>query len=204
MRPLLLLLGLVLLSCTLVLPLPAQEIEPYQMMSVAFGWGAINPTGETGTDGDAADGNVSIQFGLDTEVRRSPYVSLYARIDADAARVRQHIGLSGGVRLRPLRRGSIRPLAGLGVGLYWLEPRTEAERQLQRSFAPRLEGHVAAEWFAAPGLRFFLEYRLVGARYTAVTQEAGCTPVAACLDVSNEPLLHLAHSGWFGLRLALF
>ena len=145
MRPLSLLLGSVLLSCSLVLPLPAQEVEPYQTLGVAFGWGAVNPTGGTGTAGDAADGGGSIHFGLDTEVRRSPYVSFYARVDADAAEVRQHLGLSGGVRFRPLRRGSVRPVAGLGIGLYWLEPKADVSAVLDRTFALRMEGNVAAE-----------------------------------------------------------
>lgn len=203
MRPLSLLLGSVLLSCSLVLPLPAQEVEPYQTLGVAFGWGAVNPTGGTGTAGDAADGGGSIHFGLDTEVRRSPYVSFYARVDADAAEVRQHFGVSGGVRFRPMRRGSIRPLAGLGVGLYWLEPKTDVGYAVDREFPLRMEGHVAAEWFAAPGLRFFLEYRLAGSRFRAVRRGDG-PPSGPALTVSDEAVLHLAHSGWFGLRLALF
>jgi len=204
MRPLSLLLGSVLLSCSLVLPLPAQEVEPYQTLGVAFGWGAVNPTGELGADGDVADGGGSIHFGLDTEVRRSRYVSLYARVDADAAEVRQHLGLSGGVRVRPLQHGSIRPVAGLGIGIYWLEPKADVSHVLDRMFALRMEGSATAEWLAAPGVRFFLEYRLIGSRYNAVVREPGCTPIGACLLVSNAPLLHLAHSGWFGVRLALF
>lgn len=204
MRRLSRLLGPVLLTSAFVLPLSAQEVEPYQMFSAAFGWGAITPRGDTGLDGDAADGGGSIQFALDLEVRQTPHVFLYARADADAADVRQHLGLSGGVRLRPLRSGSIRPLAGFGVGIYWLEPKIDTAIALEREFTARVDGHVGAEWFAAPGMRFFFEYRLIGSRYAAVVREPGCTPANACLSISSQRVLHLSHTGWFGIRLRMF
>lgn len=204
MRSFSLLLAQTFLAFALALPLAAQEIEPYQTLGMAFGWGAVRPTGDSGGRGAAADGGGSIQFALDTDVRTSPRVSFYARIDADAAEVRQHFGVSGGVRFRPMRRGSIRPLAGLGVGLYWLEPKTDVGYAVDREFPLRMEGHVAAEWFAAPGLRFFLEYRLAGSRFRAVRRGDGPPSGGPALTVSDEAVLHLAHSGWFGLRLALF
>jgi len=204
MRPLSLLLGPVLLTCFLVLPLPAQEIEPYQTLGVAFGWGAIRPTGEKGASGDAADGAGSMHFALDTEIRSSRSVFLYARVDADAAEVRQHFGLSGGVRFRPVRRGTVRPAAGLGVGLYWLEPKTDVSHAVDRELALRMEGHAAAEWFVAPELRFFVEYRLIGSRFSAVTRDSAPPPGDPALSISDDPVLHLAHSGWLGIRLALF
>jgi len=203
MRPLSLLLGLPLLCCCFVLPLAAQEVEPYQLFSAAFGWGAIGPRGGTGTGGDAADGGGSIQFGLDLELRQTAYVFAYVRADADAADVRQHLGLSGGVRIRPLRSGSFRPVIGAGIGVYWLEPKVDVSRVLRREFTPRAEGHAGAEWLAVPGLRLFLEYRLIASRYAAVVREPGCT-TDLCLSLSDEPLLHLAHTGWFGIRLRMF
>lgn len=203
MRPLSLLLGPLLLACCLALPLAAQEVEPYQMFSAAFGWGAIGPRGATGLGGDAADGGGSMQFGLDLELRQGRYVFAYARADADAADVRQHIGLSGGVRVRPLRRGRIRPVVGAGIGLYWLEPKVDLRDVLQREFTPRAEGHVGAEWLAAPGLRLFVEYRLLASRYAALVRQAECT-TDLCLALSVDRLLHLAHTGWFGIRVRMF
>src|SRR5690606_29978286 len=85
-------LGPALLCCLLPLCLSAQEIEPYQMIGAAFGWGAVGPSQDTGLGGDAADAGGSVQFGLDIELRRAPRLYLYGRVDADAAEVRQHLG----------------------------------------------------------------------------------------------------------------
>lgn len=197
-------LGPALLCCLLPLCLSAQEIEPYQMIGAAFGWGAVGPSQDTGLGGDAADAGGSVQFGLDIELRRAPRLYLYGRVDADAAEVRQHLGLSGGIRWRPVREGAIRPVIGFGIGLYWLEPKAITGLALQREFALRGDGHIGAEWLAAPGLRWFIEYRLTASRYRAVAREGDCTPIDRCLSVSDDALLHLAHTGWFGLRIRLF
>jgi hypothetical protein len=205
MRALSRLLGSITLLCCLPPALPAQqEVEPYQMLGAAFGWGAIGPGQDTGIRGDAADAGTSMQFGLELEVRQSPLLYLYGRADADAADVRQHLGLSGGMRIRPLRGRAIRPVAGIGIGLYWLEPKLDATFALEREFALRGEGHVGAEWLAAPGLRWFVEYRLAASRYVAVVRQEDCTPPDRCLALSDERLLHLAHTGWVGIRIKMF
>ena len=181
-----------------------EELPPYQILSVAFGWGAVRPVGHHGLEGRPADGAAGIQFGLDLDVRQTRAVYLYGRLDADAGEVRQHLALSGGLRVRPATGGRLRPHGGAGIGLYWLEPKLDAALAVDRTFALRGEAHVGGEWHAAPGLRAFAEYRLVAARYAAVAREPGCTPTDRCLTVSAGPVLHLGHTGWLGVRLKLF
>ena len=205
MRALSRLLGSITLLCCLSPALSAQqEVEPYQMFGAAFGWGAIGPGQDTGIPGDAADAGASMQFGLELEIKQSSLVYLYGRADADAADVRQHLGLSGGVRLRPFRRRPVRPVAGFGIGLYWLEPKVDTALLLEREFAWRGEAHIGAEWLAVPGLRWFVEYRLAVSRYPAVVEPEICAPPGPCLALSDDRLLHLAHTGWVGIRIKVF
>ncbi|HEY8469106.1 MAG TPA: hypothetical protein VIL18_05660 [Longimicrobiales bacterium] len=205
MRALSRLLGSIALLCCLPPALSAQqEVEPYQMFGAAFGWGAIGPGQDTGIPGDAADAGTSMQFGLELEIRQNSLVYLYGRADADAADVRQHLGLSGGVRMRPFRGRPIRPVAGFGIGFYWLEPKVDATLAVEREIALRAEGHIGAEWLAVPGLRWYVEYRLAASRYPAVVRQEGCTPPDRCLALSGDRLLHLAHTGWVGVRIKMF
>lgn len=195
------------LAGTLLATTPAraqQEPEPYQILSVAFGWGAVRPVGDHDLPGRPADGAAGLQFGLDLDVRQGRHLYVYGRLDADAGEVRQHLAVSGGVRVRPGTAGRLRPHGGAGVGLYWLEPKIDAALAIDRTFALRGEAHAGVEWRAAPGLQAFAEYRLVGARYPAVTREPDCSPIDRCLSTSSHPVLHLGHTGWVGARLKLF
>ncbi|MBI4546074.1 MAG: hypothetical protein HY703_12815 [Gemmatimonadetes bacterium] len=194
------------LLLTILLPLaaPAQQGEAYQSLTMAFGWGAIAPVEDTPFQGDALDADPGLQLAVGLEVRRTPWLLAYARGDADAAEIRQHLGLTGGLRLLLRSSGRIRPYAGAGAGLLWLEPKVNVAAQVQRQFALRGEGYVGADWAVRPGLRWFGEYRLAGARYTAVGRVEGCTAEQNCATESKSRLLHLGHTAWAGARIKLF
>jgi hypothetical protein len=183
---------------------PAQELEAYHFVSAALGWGAVRPVGDTGVEGAAADAGRGLYLAFAMEGRRTRSGFLYGRLEADAADVRQHIGITGGGRLvlRPGER--LRPFGGAGAGLMWVEPRTTLTHVIEREVVPRAEGFAGAEWSLLPALRLFGEFRLGGARFHAITLRPGCSgSQTECLETSPEQVLHLSRTLWFGGRIAL-
>lgn len=192
---------------SLVLPSTVRaqrQVEPYQTFAAYVGWGAVRPAESSEIEGSAADADAGIYLGFDLEIRNGDHAYLYARLDADAARVRQHLALTGGVRIRPSLEPRLRPYFGLGAGLYWLEPKVDAVLALDREFAPRIEALAGGEWAARPGIRFFGEYRVSGARLRAVNHSPGCGTAPECVVSSHERVLHLGHVVWTGVRLKMF
>ncbi|MBI4409313.1 MAG: outer membrane beta-barrel protein [Gemmatimonadetes bacterium] len=179
-----------------------REVEPYQWLSFGVGLGGIAPIQDPGFEGDAGDAESGVQLALGLDVRRGRGLFFYARADADAAKVRQHLGAGAGLRFQWPRASRLRPYAGGGVGILWLEPKVTTVFELEREFALRGEAFLGSDWTLVPGLQGFAEYRLVGARYTAVSREQGCDP--DCFTLSQEKVLHLGHTGWVGLRIKLF
>jgi hypothetical protein len=192
------------ISCLMPTPLPAQRgDEAYQTVSLGVGWGAVRPGGATGLPGGPADGGTSLHFSAAMEVRQNEWALVYGRLDADGAEIRQHLGATVGGRIMPPLTAAIRPYAGAGAGLLMLEPRAHVSDLFRREYKLRSEAFAGAEWAPVPVLSTFVEYRLTAARYLAMAQRQGCTPVEACLQYSRRDVLHLGHSGWIGLRIRL-
>ncbi len=181
-----------------------RQVEPYQTFAAYVGWGAVRRAESPTIEGSAADADAGLYLGFDFEIRNSNRAYTYGRLEADAAQVRQHLALTGGVRIRPVLAPQLRPYFGLGVGRYWLEPKMRAARVLDREFAPRLEALVGGEWAARPGIRLFGEYRISGARLRAVNYMPGCGTGPQCVVSSSDRVLHLGHVVWSGVRLKMF
>jgi hypothetical protein len=179
------------------------DIEAYQLVSMSVGWGAIRPAEATGLDGEAADGAGSLQLAVSMDIRQASWALVYARLEADVAPVRQHLAFGAGFRFMPLRAGDVRPYLGGGLGLLWLEPRVDASNVLLREYRLRADGHIGAEWSPLPGLSWFAEYRIAGARFTAIGQQPDCQPVGQCLEFSTGEILHVGHTGWLGMRIRI-
>lgn len=206
LRPLTITCALLILAVTAV---HAQTTrEPYQFITGALGYGAIRPSGETGLPGSTVDGDAGLQLGFSLHIRQRDGMYAYGRFGADVSDVRQHVAITLGLDIRPYRFGRWQPFVGFGFGALWLEPVALAEAQLDRHFTIAGEALTGVDWQLVPGIRLFGEYRLTAASFTAVAErQQECGPaVRFCGEyrLSDSNVLHLGHTGWFGLRIQIF
>jgi hypothetical protein len=178
----------------------AQEVvlEPYQLIQIGVGYASTAPTADLGAE--ALDGGGAALFTAGVDMHQGGPLWLYGRVEADLADVRQHLVVAGGGRYEFLRRPGWRPYGAVGAGVVILEPRRDLAG-LDRAFTLRGEAAAGVLLTTMPGLRWFAEYRLGGARFEAIVErEPGCS-INECGGEIRDKTLHLTHAVTVGVRI---